>query len=213
MNRIYKFVFLKLITGPKTAFSVIDRNELFKYRYPLLIVVGINNVLARNWLEVTDRCNNIAIKLGEDIVIGALLGWFPLLFVSWLIYNSGKWLNGQSDSLTISNILSYAVFYPITISLISTLGSMIFLRSHGYSKSEYLNSSDIHWHNTFYYIIKTHRYTSWGINLYFAFLAVIGISVIQGFTISKAILNLFIAVMIIVLPIIGIDVLMPLLHR
>jgi hypothetical protein len=211
MTRIYKIVFLKLIIDPKRAFSAIDRNELFKYKYPLFILAGINNILARNWLETADVCNNIAFKLGQNIIIGALFGWLPLLFVSWLIYNSGKWLNGQSDPITISNVISYAVFFPVIISLISTLGSITFLRLHGFIKNEYLNSLDIQWHNTFYFIIKTHRYISWCVNLYYVSLAVIGISIIQGFTVAKAVVNVFVAVMIIVIPLLGIIALIPLL--
>lgn len=208
MNHVYKTVFLKIIFSPRKAFATIETYELFKYHYYLFGFAGINNILVRNWLDVADSSNNLLVKLIKYIAAGAFLGWLPLLFVSWLIFHSGKWLKGQAEFLTIANLMGYAFFYPVFLSLISTISNISFLRLNGFNKSDYYNNLDINSHSTFELVIHIHRYINWGFNIYYAVLIVIAISVIQGFTIIKSMLNIFLAVLIIVIPL-GLMIIIP----
>lgn len=208
MNLVYKTVFRKIIVNPKKAFSTIDSYQLFEYKIHLFILAGINNALVRKWLEVADVSNNLFIELAKYIAIGAFAGWLPMLFVSWLLFLSGKWLKGGTEFMTIANLMGYAFFYPVILSLISTITSIIFLRLNGFVKNNYFNNIDIKLHNTFYLIIQLHRYLNWGFNFYYVVLMIIGISVVQGFTILKSVLNVFVAILIITIPL-GVIVLIP----
>jgi hypothetical protein len=195
-------VFANLFLKPRKTFTTIYNYELFKFQYHLFVLAGINNVLARKWIETADVSSNLIFKLMIDFAIGALFGWLPLLFLSWLLYLSAKWLKGKADFTTVYNISGYAVSLPAFISLLSTIVCILILRSNGYTKSVNISGTNINWHQTFYIVVRIHLYLSWGLNFYYAFLTVIGISVVQEFTIVKSILNVLLAIMIIVIPLV-----------
>jgi hypothetical protein len=205
MDFKYRTVFASLFLKPRKAFATIYYYDLFKFQYYLFALAGVNNVVTRKWLEIADVSNNFIMKLVIEFAIGALFGWLPILFISWLLYLSAKWLKGKCDFISVYNIIVYATCLPAFISLLSTVLSITLLRSNGYMKGVFVNNLHI-------IIIRTHLYLNWGINLYYAFLVVIGISVIQQFTIIKSIFNIFLAVMIVVIPLV-IIVLIPSLYH
>jgi hypothetical protein len=206
MDYKYRTVFASLFPKPRKAFTTIYIYELFKFQYYLFVLAGINNVLTRKWLEIADVSNNFIMKLGIDFAIGALFGWMPILFISWLLYLTAKWLKGKCDFVTVYNIVIYAACLPVLISLLSTVLGITLLRLNGNMKGISVNNLDI-------IIIRTHLYLNWGLNLYYAFLVVIGISVIQQFTIIKSVFNIFLAVIIVAIPLTVIIIIPSLFHH
>lgn len=212
MTNAYKTVFVNFLRRPQRVFYTICEYELYKYKYHLLVLAGINAVLTRNWWLIADTDNNFFLNLLSDIAIGALLGWIPFLFVSWLIYVSGKWIKGRSHSDEITNLVAYAVFFPAIFSILTTIISIAILRLNGFESVKYVHNLDIPLHSTFYLIIKIHQIIIIGLNLYYALLVLKGLSVVQNFNWLKSILNVIMAIGLIAVPLLLI-VVIPLLFK
>jgi len=212
MTHTYKTVFINFLRRPQRVFYTICEYELYKYKYHLLVLAGINAALTRNWWQLADTNNNFFFRLLGAIAIGALLAWIPFLFVSWLLYVSGKWINGRSHSAEITNLVAYAVFFPAMLSILTTLISITILRVNGFESVKYVHNLDMPLHSTFYLTIKIHQIIIIGLNLYYVLLVLKGLTVIQNFNWLKSILNVIMAIGLVAVPLLLIAII-PLLFK
>jgi hypothetical protein len=198
MQFAYKTTLLSLWKKPKKTFNTINQYGLYKYQTHLFIIAGINNTINRQFIDLADNKHELFSTLASSVAAGALFGWLGFLVVSGLIYITGKWIKGQATSTEITNMVSYATL-PFLVSLAFTLICVLLLRVLGFQNGAYNYVRN--WHNTYYIIIKIHYYVYILITIYYFILLTIGVSVVQGFSIRKSLLNLVMCIAIVVIPI------------
>lgn len=192
MEDDYKDVFRNLIINPSKAFYDIIQYGLYKYKVPLLMLAGVTNALNKRMLALADWHENFFLNLITTVAIGAIAGWLGIFIVSWLVEIVGKWLKGQASFEDIFSVAAYATL-PVIVMLASDLICIAILRSRGYAQNyRYVGLVDSG--NINHIVLSINRYIGTLMNLYYLFLFVIGISVVQGFTKRKAALNLMIVV-------------------
>lgn len=193
MNDNYKAVFINLIKNPRKAFYDITQYNLYKYKLPLLMLAGITSMVNKKLLSLADRHENYPYILITTIGMGILVGWFGIFLFSWLISVVGKWFKGHASFTVIFGVAAYATL-PIVVMLLSNFICIAILRSRGFALS-YSDVGLIDAGNINQIVLNVNRYISWAMNLYYLVLFVIGISVVQRFTIGKAVLNLFVVLL------------------
>lgn len=192
MEDDYKGVFRNLIINPSKAFYDIIQHGLYKYKVPLLMLAGITNALNKRVLALADRHENFFLVLITAIAMGAIIGWLGIFIVSWLVEIVGRWLKGPASFEDIFSVAAYATV-PVIVMLTSDLICIAILRSRGYAQNyRYVGLVDSG--NVNHIVLSINRYIGTLMNLYYLFLFVIGISVVQGFTKRKAFLNLAIVI-------------------
>ena len=141
--------------------------------------------------------------IGISIAAGGLFGWISTYFYSGLISWTGKWLKGTADTSTILHVLAYAMI-PTIISLIFLIPQFATYGVEVYKKDGDIISGGL--------IINIIFWSSMAAELVLGcwtiYLCVIGISELQQFTIGKAVLNLLLPVLLIVIPILLIALLL-----
>jgi hypothetical protein len=195
MERTYKVVLLNLITRPLKAFATIYSYDLYKHSYPFLVVIGIAQYINRHQFKLADTRKNLLGPLIMDIGLGAIFGWMGVAIFSWLIYATGTWFKGRTTSSEMFNITSYAAL-PSVLTLISSLTCIIILRNAGYTDDSYPHV----WGNFYYQVIKVNYAINIMANIYYFFLMVLAVSVAQGFTIGKAVLNVISGIGVVIVP-------------
>ena len=198
MQLAYKTALSNLWKKPKKSFNTINQYSLYKYQIHLFVLAGVTNAINRRFIDLADSKQELFLTLAGSAAIGALFGWFGLLIVSGLIYLTGKWIKGQATSTEIINMVAYATV-PFFASLMFTLICILLLRVLGFHDGtyDYIRS----WDNTYYVIIKVHYYVNILITIYYFVLLIIGVSVVQDFSIRKSMLNLIMCIGIIAVPI------------
>ncbi|QQL48325.1 YIP1 family protein [Mucilaginibacter ginkgonis] len=199
MTNLYRAVLSNLLIKPKKAFKLIKRYDLDKYQFYFLILIGITNVIHRDFLKLSDINNNFWPREFVLILVGALIGWVGIYIYSYLIYLTGKWFGGHGDQSQIFNMLSYAAVPGILILMISLI-AIIILRVLNFSVADYNVQQHI-WGDDYFAIIQTVKYSVNFIAWCHFILTIIGLTVFQGFGIGKSIANVLAALMIIILPI------------
>jgi len=195
MELVYRTVLINIIKKPLKAFRVIYYYGLDKYKYLFLSIAGISYTINRQFFILADSRTHLLWPLAGAVGLGALLGWIGVALLSQLIYWSGTWIKGKGSSGDILNIASYAAL-PDILRIISALTCILLLRHFAYEDAQYPHV----WGNIYYTIVRLKFYFGWAITLYYFVLLVIGISVVQDFSIGKSILNLLLAISIVMVP-------------
>lgn len=201
-NITEKNVFLKIWTSPREVLKYINETNYDKYFYLLLFLSGISRGFDRaSMRNMGDQMPLIGI-IGLSIGLGGLLGWISFYFYSALLSWTGKWLKGVGDTKSIFRILAYSMIPSIIgllflIPQIAIYGNEVF-KSDGDITSAGLVS------NLIYYCSLVIEFI---LGIWTMVLCVIGISEVQKLSIGKTILNIFLPVMIILIPILTIALL------
>ncbi|TSJ44197.1 hypothetical protein FO440_08495 [Mucilaginibacter corticis] len=197
MERAYKVVLSNIVKKPLKAFGTIYAYNLYKYQYVFLAITGIAFMTKRQFYKLADTNNPFFFTFITNIGLGAIFGWMGIGVFSLLIYWAGIWLKGRATLHDIINIMAYATLISLVI-FVAGMGCIIALRILGYAGANYPHV----WGNPYYTIAKSFYYFSRLIMLFYLTLAVIGVSVAQGFTITKGALNVLLAVLIVIAPIV-----------
>ncbi len=197
-------IFTEIWTRPRKVFKYLEDNEYDKYVYSLLILAGIVRAFDRASLKgMGDDLPLIAV-LGFCIVLGGMLGWLSYYVYAALLSWTGKWLGGEADTWSILRMLAHAMI-PYTITLFFLLAQVAYFGNEIFKSAIDLSNGGAASEIVFYGLVL--------IELTFAICSlifiVIGLSEIQQINIGKAILNLFLPVLVIIVPI----VLMILIYR
>ena len=179
-----KEIFTKIWVNPRPIFKLINHFRYEKHLTILLVLAGITNAFDRSEASFLNSSDSIGITIVGSIVGGALFGWISFYIYSFLIRFTGKWLGGQADTDSILRVLAYSA-----IPSISTLILIIF--------KLFLVGSDL------FENVLTYGFTIIEsiLGIWTFVLSVVGISEVQQFSIGKAILNILLPVIILVVPI------------
>ena len=191
-----KEIFTRIWTSPRKIFKRINDEDYSKYVVVLLALSGISRAFGQasnqNW---GDKMSIWAI-LATCIIAGGLIGWVMYYIYAALISWTGKWLKGEANTNSILNIMAYAMIPSIValiflIPQISVYGNEIF-KADGDMVSAGLTS------NIFVYLSL---FLELVLEIWAIVLIIIGVSVVQKFSIGKTILNMLIPCLVILVPI------------
>jgi hypothetical protein len=193
MSLAYRTVLINLFFKPKKAFSTIYAYRLYRYTWPLFVLMGISGRLNGDLFKLADSRNIFLFHFISDLVVGALMGWIGMWIFSMLISFMGKWLlDGRTDSDELFDLVSYTAVASV-ITLLATVVCFCLLRYAGYNGNHYLHN----WGDFFHRVERVHYYIGRAANLYSFVLLVIGVSVAQGVSIARGLLYVVFPVFII----------------
>ncbi len=189
-----KNILEKVCTSPKQAFQFIDNYKYNKHVILLLVLSGI--VKALDKAETKSMGDNIPIWgiIGFSLFIGLLFGWLLNYIYAFLVSKTGEYLNRKASTESILRVLAYSLI-PAIISLfvyfvrILFYGNSIFQSTLLYSSDEFLN-------NIISYIFI---FIDLFLMVWSLILLIIGVSIVQKFSIGKAIVNIVLPAILIVL--------------
>ncbi|MCX8524087.1 YIP1 family protein [Chryseobacterium formosus] len=192
-----KDVFTKIWTEPRRVFRFINDTRYEKYFYLLLFLAGVVRAFERaSSKNMGDHSSLFSIVFG-CVIIGGALGWISYYIYAALISWSGKWLNGVGNTSSIFRMMAYAMI-PSILGLsflflqIAVYGVDYFTDFAGYLETNIV-ANIVFWISFIISIL---------LSLTTLVFMVIGLSEVQKFSIGKAVLNLILPVLIIVVPIV-----------
>jgi hypothetical protein len=174
-----------VLFDPKRAFRFIHKFQYENHLKPLLVLAGMANAFDRAASSNEGDTGSLGGIIFASLLIGGLLGWISYYVYSSLISWTGSWINGTASREAILRVLAYATI-PTSLSLIVTLlGILIFQNSYF---QENLNiDSDNYLLLGVYYLLTA---VSIGLAVYTLILYVVGVAEVQGFSYLKALLNI-----------------------
>ncbi len=189
-------IFKNIWFSPREIFSYITKNEYDSFTYILLFLVGINRGFSQAILKNSgDNLPLLAIVL-ISIIIGGLFGWISYYIFAALLSWTGEWLGGKGDTKSILRMLAYAMI-PSILSLLLLIPQLS-IAGEGLFQSKFdIFSLDLF--SIYIYYISFFISTTLGI--WSLVLYVIGLSEVQKFSVWKAIANVLIATLVIIVPI------------
>lgn len=185
-----KEIFYKLFASPTEAFKFINDYRFDKHVLLLLFVAGIARTFDRAiGKNMGDNFSLLGV-IGFCIIVGGLFGWITYYIYAACISWTGRWFEGKADTQSILRILAYALYPCIFILIllvpqIAIYGNGIFQSDYGIENTGLIN-------NLVYYGLLLGNVIL-GIRSFV--LSVIGISVVQRFSMWKAFLNLLLPVL------------------
>ncbi|WOK09030.1 Yip1 family protein [Imperialibacter roseus] len=189
-------IFTAIWTSPRQVFKYINDNHYEKYMTLLLVLGGIASAFDRASSRNMGDTLSIEVIIGIGVVAGGLFGWISYYIYASLLSWTGGWLNGKGSSKSILRMLSYALI-PIVISVafivpqIAVYGVDIFKSDGDVTSAGLLG-------NIVFYVSALAKVI---LSIWTLILTVIGISEVQKLSIGKAILNLILPAVIIIVPI------------
>jgi hypothetical protein len=192
-----KDIFTKIWTSPRKVFRFINDTQYDKYVKVLLVLAGISRAFDRaSMKDMGDNMSLLSI-IGFSVLVGGLLGWISYYIYAALVSWTGKWLKGQGNTSSILRILSYAMT-PAIFSLIFLIPQIGIYGNEMFKSDGDIISAGL--------IANIFVYSSIIIELILGIwtmvLCIIGISEVQKISIGKSILNLFLPIIVILIPII-----------
>jgi hypothetical protein len=186
-------MFFTIWTKTTDTFKYILKNCPKKYVRSIIIWYGVSNAIDINLQMASIRHRSYSMSI---IIAGSLLGWL----VSWLIVYinaalmswTGKWIGGRADTKQFITVSAWSLIPAICSVFPFSIQAILY------------NSVPISHQNVimkiFYAPIRAVRIVLgiWSIVIF-----VKGTAVLQDFTIRKAILNTFLALLIIAVPVIS----------
>lgn len=191
-----KDIFIQIWTSPAKVFKYLNDNQYDNYVSYLLILAGISRAFDRAAMNnMGDHSSLLFIVIG-CVVGGGLLGWISFYFYAALISWTGGWLHGQGNTTSILRMLAHAMI-PSIAALIFLIPEIAIYGNETFKSDGDLTSAGITG-NIIYY---SSLVSEFALGIYTLVLCVIGISEVQKFSTGKAILNLLLPVLLIVVPI------------
>lgn len=190
-KEIERNLFKKILTHPKEAFSFIARHQYEKHLTLLLVFAGIANGFDRI-SEKAKGDDNIVALFAIAIIAGALVGWISYYIYAALLSLSGRWLNGKGRTNTILPVLAYGSV-PGIAATIFTIAQIVLFGTGPFDFEAATTAVTL-----IYYalVLLQLGFGFWSLALY-----AIGLAEVQQFTIWKAVLNLLLPILFIVVPI------------
>lgn len=189
-------IFTKIWTSPRLVFRYLNETRQDKLMYVLLFLAGVINAFDKaSQRHMGDKLPFVAV-LALCIVLGGFLGWISYYIYAALISWTGKWLEGKGDTDSLLRMISHALIPSITILLllipqILIVGNEMFQSDAGTSEPEV-------WSMVIAHCIS---YIEAILGIWSLALIVIGVSEVQQLSIGKSILNMFLATLVIIVPI------------
>ncbi|MEL7221866.1 MAG: Yip1 family protein [Bacteroidota bacterium] len=189
-------IFTKIWFSPRRIFQYIHANKYDEFVTPLLIIAGIFKAFDRAIYQNMGDQYSLMIIVILCFVIGGTLGALSIYFYALLLSWTGKWIKGKADSTEILRIIAYALI-PSLVSLILLAPQILTFGIELFQSSETIViSSEIF--NLFLFGLTIIQLIM--ILFSIVFMAV-GLSVAQKFSVGKAILNMILSILVVIVPI------------
>ncbi|MEW5677107.1 Yip1 family protein [Flavobacterium enshiense] len=193
-----KEIFNRIWTSPRMVFKFINDNKYDKLVTPLLIMAGIANSLDKAaGKDVGDDSMGLVGIILISVVAGGLFGWISYYIYAALLSWSGKWLDGKGNTDSIIRVIAYAMI-PSILAIAFLIPQLLIQRSGIFQTEDATSSTGI--------ILNIISYgcaiVQVVLGIWTMVLCIIGLSEVQKFSIGKAILNFFLPILFIVIPII-----------
>jgi hypothetical protein len=179
-------IFLKIWTSPKKIFKFIDDYKYDNHVVLLLVLSGIARTFDRAATKNMGDTFSLWGVILFCIIVGGLFGWISYYVYAALISWTGKWFNGRSDTQGILRVMAYALF-PSILALVLLLPQIAIYGNGIFQSSGDVTSAGT-FENVFFY---SSLLLEFGLSVWTIVLCIIGVSVVQKFSIGKTILNLF----------------------
>ncbi|MFT5349162.1 MAG: hypothetical protein ACI9M3_002212 [Bacteroidia bacterium] len=191
-----KEIFTKIWTNPRLVFRYLHSQEYDKFLTPLLILAGIAKALDRASSKGSgDNMSLIGVLL-LSIIAGGLLGSISYYIYAALLSWTGKWLKGKSDFTGLLRVLAHGSI-PVIVGLVFLIPQIALFGNEVFKTNGDLSGEGIFF-NVFFNITVGAQII---LSIWTIVLNIIGISEVQEFGIGKAIVNLFLPLFVIVIPI------------
>ncbi|PZR22983.1 MAG: hypothetical protein DI539_04175 [Flavobacterium psychrophilum] len=184
-KEIEENLFKKIITSPREAFRFIAGHQYEKHMVQLLALAGMTSGLDKA-VEKNLAGDAGVISIIIYVVLGGLLGWIGYYFFAGILSLTGRWFSGQGRTDTILPILSYAAIPTIASSLFTIIRLIIGFEPQSFDINFILYYSAL--------------FIEAGLSFWALGLLIIGLAEVQRFSIGKAILNLFLPIIVIFVP-------------
>ena len=178
-------IFTKIWISPRKVFEhIIDRNY-DKYVMTLLVLSGISRAFG----QASKNNMGDELSIGAIIIIciflGGFLGWVSYVLYAAFVNWTGKWLKGEGNVNTILRIMAYSMI-PSIIALVFLIPQIIIYDSEIFTSDGDITSAGF----VPNIIVYLSSFLEFVLGIWTIVLCVIGISVVQKFSIGKSILNL-----------------------
>ena len=188
-------LFIKIWTVPKKTLTYILDKCPSKHVTLLLILAGIVKSIDRASTKgMGDNMSTSAVLISA-IIAGALFGWIGYYIYAWAMSTTGKWLKGNGVSSEFRTLIAWSSI-PAIASLVLLVPELI-LFGEEFFKSEPIVDSDI-----YYYTLIGFGIIEMILGIWSLVIMVIGIMIVQEFKVGKAILNMFLPVLVLIVPLI-----------
>lgn len=188
-------IFKKIWTSPRAVFSYLEDNKYNKYVPVLLMLIGIIRAIDKAVeKDLGDKLPLVAV-LAVCVFAGGILGWVTVYLYGALVAWTGKLLKGVADARSVVRVLAYGMVPAVCtlfviVPQIAIFGNDMF-KDNG---SEFV---DGFFANLLFYGGAAIEVV---LGVWSTIIIVIGISEVQKLTISKAILNVLLAALAIIIP-------------
>lgn len=192
-----KEIFNRIWTSPRVVFKFINDNKYDKLVTPLLIMAGISSSLdkAAGKDMGSDSMGLIGIIL-ISVVAGGLFGWISYYIYAALLSWSGKWLDGKGNTDAILRVIAYAMI-PSILAIVFLIPQLLINNNPVFQSDGNTNAGIIL--NIISYGCAIVQVV---LGIWTIVLCVVGLSEVQKLSIGKAILNFFLPILFIAIPII-----------
>jgi hypothetical protein len=188
-------IFTKIWTEPRRIFKFINETKYEKYLYILMFLAGVSSAFDRASSKNMGENYSIFVIVFICILMGGLLGWISYYIYAALLSWTGKWLDGSGDTSSIFRMIAYAMI-PSVVSLIFLIPQIAVYGGNLFKDIDYTFESTLA--NIIFWISV---FCEVGLSIVTLVFTVIGLSVVQKFSIGKAIVNLLLPIAVILLPI------------
>jgi len=194
---------LRIWTQPVSTFTYILNYCPDKHIHLLLVLGGIVRAIDRaSVTSMGDKSSTVGV-LFAAVIGGGLFGWMTYYFYAWIVSFTGRWINGKADARTIRVILAWSSIPAIT-SLILLIPEIL-IYGNDLFRSDRSNENLLQTICEPVFSVIQIMLSVWSLAL-----SVIGVALVQKFSSGKAILNILLGAVILVLPFVVIGILMAL---
>jgi hypothetical protein len=190
-------IFTQIWIKPRQILRYIHLNKYDKFVIILLIFAGITRAFNRAIEKDLGDTLPLLSIVGSCIVGGGLLGWITYYLYALLVSWTGRWLRGKGNTDSLMRVIAYA-HIPSILALILFLPQIAFYGNEIFKSDGDLSSNG--------YLLEVIGYSSFivqallGLCTFIFF--VIGIMEVQRFGIAKALLNILLPVLVVIVPIV-----------
>lgn len=199
-------IFTKIWSKPYSVLRFIHTKQYEKNMYLILFLIGVVNAFDRASLRNMGDTKSLTEIIVGSIIVGGLLGWISFYFYSFLVSWAGLMLKGKGDRESLYRVFTYSMI-PAIGNIILTFIQIIFFGGDAFTSDFDNEFGDYATAFIFYSLAMA----SLGLGIYSIILCVIGTSIVQNFSFGRALLNLLLPIIFIVIIFGGIYLLFDLL--
>jgi hypothetical protein len=191
-----KEIFTQIWTRPRPVFKFINHCRYEKHATLLFILAGIAKAFSRTEDKSMLDTSSIVVTLIGCIIGGALFGWISYYIYSSLVRWTGTWLKGCANTDAILRILAYASI-PTIVGLVLIIPELALRYSTAFGEDNFSFGNNITYTILYYMLIFIKAVLGiWTLVLY-----TIGIAEVQQFSIGKALINLILPLVVVIIPV------------